>query len=218
MSGLASAINNVKSSCANTSLLGTFSENHDVPRFAQLNPDMSAAMNVITFTMLTDGIPIIYEGQEQHYESEGGSGVPWNREAIWYSDYNTDAPLYQLVKTLNAARKMAINGDDAYLAYMNYPIYTDDNTIATKKGNMVMVMSNLGTSGGSYTLTFNSAGYNSGEQLTELLTCDTLTVDSNGDINVPMDQGLPRIYYPSSDLGGSGLCGASSKRAMEFKS
>ena len=104
---LADMIDSIKN-CPDTSLLGTFSENHDQPRFASLNGDIAAAKNVLAFTMLTDGIPIVYQGQEQHYNAEGGSSTPYNREAIWLSGYNTDAELYQLVTSLNAIRHNAI--------------------------------------------------------------------------------------------------------------
>ena len=219
ISNLANAITAVKGDCSDTSLLGTFSENHDQPRFASLTGDMALARNVITFTMLADGLPIIYEGQEQHYNAEGGSSDPYNREAIWFSDYNTSAPLYGLVGQLNSARKHAISDDSSYLTYNNYPIYTDTTTIAVRKGKMVSVLSNKGAEGSSYTQSIAS-GYASGTQVTELLTCDTVTADDSGNLAVPMANGQPRVYYPTSSLSGSGFCGASSKRSgmvqMEF--
>ena len=206
---LADAINTVKGDCKDTSLLGTFSENQDQPRFASLTSDMSQAKNVVTFTMLADGIPIIYEGQEQHYNALGGSTDPYNREAVWLSGYNTSATLYELITTLNQARKNAISDDSTYLTYMNYPIHTDTTTIAMRKGKVVTVLSNKGANGASYTQSISS-GYASGTQVTELLTCNTLTADSSGNIVVPMANGLPRVYYPSASLSGSGLCGSSS--------
>ncbi|KAK5120650.1 hypothetical protein LTR85_006008 [Meristemomyces frigidus] len=211
ISDLSNAINTVKGACADTSLLGTFSENHDQPRFASLTGDMALAQNVITFTMLADGIPIIYEGQEQHYNALGGSSDPFNREAIWYSDYNQQAPLYELIATLNKVRKQAMSDDGTYLTYQNYPIYTDTTTIAMRKGKMVTVLSNNGANGASYTQSISS-GYASGTQVTELLTCDTLTADSSGNLAVPMGSGAPRVYYPTSGLSGSGLCGASTRK------
>lgn len=210
ISGLTDAIDAVKGDCHDTSLLGTFSENHDQPRFASLNGDVSAAKNVLAFTMLTDGIPIVYQGQEQHYNSQGGTGVPFNREAVWLSGYDTSAPLYQLTATLNKARSNAMNNDAGYLTYRNYHIYSDNNNVAMRKGQMVTVLSNLGSSAGSSTLTFAS-GYAAGTQVTELLTCNTLTADSNGNLAVPMSQGLPRIYYPSANITSSGLCASSTK-------
>ncbi|KAK3679017.1 hypothetical protein LTR78_001470 [Recurvomyces mirabilis] len=209
ISNLANMINNVKSDCQDTSLIGTFSENHDQPRFASLTGDMSLARNVVAFTVLADGIPIIYEGQEQHYNALGGSSDPYNREAVWYSNYNTQAPLYELIATLNKARKHAISDDGGYLAYMNYPIYTDTTTIAMRKGKMVTVLSNKGANGAAYSQTIAS-GYAGNTGLTELLTCSTLTADGSGKITVPMANGQPRIYYPTASLSGSGLCGGGS--------
>ncbi|KAH9829513.1 Glycoside hydrolase family 13 protein, partial [Teratosphaeria destructans] len=111
MSDLADAVNSVEADCADPSLLGTFSENHDQPRFASATGDLALAQNILAFTLLADGIPIIYEGQEQHYDAEGGSSDPYNREAIWLSGYDTAAPLYALVTTLNTIRKHAGRAD-----------------------------------------------------------------------------------------------------------
>ncbi|KAK4540157.1 hypothetical protein LTR36_009743 [Oleoguttula mirabilis] len=211
ISDLSDMVTTVKGSCADTSLLGTFSENHDQPRFASLTSDMALAQNVITFTLLADGIPIIYEGQEQHYNALGGNSDPYNREAVWLSDYNQEATLYELITTLNKIRKQAISDDSTYLTYQNYPIYTDTTTIAMRKGKMVTVLSNKGASGASYTQSIAS-GYASGTQVTELLACTTLTADSSGNLVVPMAAGAARVYYPTSSLSGSGLCGASTKK------
>jgi alpha-amylase len=213
MPDLASTVDAVKSECKDTSLIGTFSENHDQPRFAFLTPDMALASNVVTFTMLADGIPIIYEGQEQHYAAVGSTNGndPYNREAIWLSGYNTSVPLYKLITKLNAARKQAIKDDSSYLTYQNWPIYNDTTTIAMRKGNMVTVLSNKGANGASYSQSI-PAGYTAGTKVTELLSCKTLTADSSGNIEVPMAKGAPRVYYPTSALDGSGICGASSKR------
>lgn len=54
-------VNEVKamnSQCKDTTLLGSFSENHDQPRFAYYTSDLVLARNIIVFTMLQDGIPI----------------------------------------------------------------------------------------------------------------------------------------------------------------
>lgn len=48
----------MKSTCADTNLLGSFMENHDVARFASVTSDFSLAKNAIAFTILADGIPI----------------------------------------------------------------------------------------------------------------------------------------------------------------
>lgn len=65
ISSLVDMLDSVKTDCADTTLLGSFSENHDVPRFASLTSDLALAKNVIAFTILADGVPIIYAGQGQ---------------------------------------------------------------------------------------------------------------------------------------------------------
>lgn len=205
MANLADTINAVKGSCKDTSIKGTFTENHDRPRIAHLNPDISAARNVIAYTLLADGIPIIYQGQEQHYTSIGGAEDPYNREALWLSGYNTSSPLYELIATLNAGRKAAIADDEGYLTYRNWPIYTDTTTMAMRKGSMITILSNKGEDGDAYEQVI-PAGYPAGAQVTEVLTCASLTADGDGAITVPMEGGLPRVYYPSAGLEGSGIC------------
>ena len=211
MTNLANMVNSVKDSCTDTSLLGTFSENHDNPRFASYTSDLAAARNVLAFSMLTDGIPIVYEGQEQHFN---GGNDPNNREAVWLSQYSTTAPLYTHVQTMNKIRKNAIKDDSTFLTYEAYPMYTDTTTIIMRKGKLVSVLTNKGTSGASYSQTY-AVGYSAGQKITELLTCATLTATSSGGLLVPMGAGAPRICYPTASLAGSGLCGNSASK-MRF--
>jgi hypothetical protein len=213
MSDLASKIGQTKGSCKDISLLGSFSENHDNPRFPSQNEDIAAASNVITYTMIADGIPILYQGQEQHYDARGstnGGNDPYNREALWFSGYNTDAQLYKLVANLNKARKNAIRNDPSFLTTPANVIYTDTTTIAVKKGKLMTVLSNKGSQGDNYTQAIRSY-YQSGSSVTELLSCTTLTSDGNSVINVPMSGGMPRVYYPTADIGT--LCGGATSTA-----
>jgi alpha-amylase len=57
MQALSKMISDVNGGCTDTSVLGTFAENHDLPRFASIVPDMALAKNAIAFTILADGIP-----------------------------------------------------------------------------------------------------------------------------------------------------------------
>lgn len=76
---------------------------------------------------------------------------------------------------------------------------------------LVTVLSNLGASGSSYTLTLSGSGYTSGTVVTELYSCTNVTVSSSGTIAVPMASGSPRAFLPWSSVSGSSLCnGASS--------
>lgn len=211
IAALAEAIDIIKAGAyRDTSLLGTFSENHDQPRIGALTPDYALAKNVIAGTMLTDGIPVIYQGQELHYQAYGGQNTPFNREAIWLSGYPTDGELYAATKKFNAARKNAAADDPTYLTYQNYHFYTDDDVIAMRKGKMVTLLTQQGSGGSNYTLNIAS-GYDGGTQVTELLTCSRLTASSDGTLAVPMTAGQPRVYYPTADIGSQ--CGNPSKRS-----
>jgi hypothetical protein len=122
--------------------------------------------------MLQDGIPIIYNGQEQHYS---GAGVPNNREDLWRSAYSTSSTLYTYIKRINAIRAWALQKDTGYLTYKAYPVYSDQHTIAVRKGansQVISVFTNSGASGKSYsiTLTSSATGFTAKQSVTELLT------------------------------------------------
>ena len=205
---LVNQVNTIKADCKDSTLLGTFLENHDNPRFAGLTSDASLRKNAIAFTMLADGIPIIYEGQEQGYN---GGNDPDNREAVWLSGYSTTSTLYTFIASVNQIRNQAIYKSPDYLTYKAYPIYSDSSTIAMRKGfdgnQIVGVFSNLGANGASYTLTLGNTGYAAAESVVDIITCATVMVDGSGNMAVAMGGGLPKIYYPTAQLGGSGICG-----------
>jgi alpha-amylase len=208
ISDLVNELNTMKTACKDNTLLGSFSENHDLPRFASITSDTALAQNIIAYTILADGIPIIYAGQEQHYS---GGNDPSNREATWLSGYSTTSTLYKHVASLNQVRNQAIYKDSTYLTYKNWVIYSDTTTIAMRKGydgkQIITVLSNKGSSGSSYTLSLRNTGWSARTSVVEMLTCTTASVDSSGNLQVPMASGLPRVYYPTAQLTGSGICG-----------
>ncbi|KAH8820547.1 glycoside hydrolase family 13 protein [Xylogone sp. PMI_703] len=212
ISNLVNGINTMKSTCSDTTLLGSFLENHDNARFPSLTSDLSLAKNAIAFTILADGIPIIYQGQEQHYS---GGGVPNDREALWLSGYSTTSPLYTWIASLNQIRNQAIFKDNSYLTYKAWPVYSDGSTIVMRKGNdgaqIIGVFTNLGANGASYTLTLSSSetGFTANQALVEVMSCTSYTTDGNGNLNVAMASGLPRVFYPQAQLSGSGICSGS---------
>ncbi|CAJ0851724.1 19989_t:CDS:2 [Entrophospora sp. SA101] len=64
-------INNDRNFFKDTSVLGNFIDCHDKPRLQHLTSDQVLIRNVLTFVLLFDGIPIVYQGTEQ-----GFSGPP----------------------------------------------------------------------------------------------------------------------------------------------
>ncbi|MCJ1369414.1 hypothetical protein MMC20_000625 [Loxospora ochrophaea] len=203
ITSLVSTLSDIQSSCNDTSLLGTFTENQDVPRFPSLNPDLSLAKTVIAFTLLTDGIPIIYQGQEQHF---GGSGDPYNREALWSSSYSTKSLLYGFIGSVNQIRNQEIYKSPDYVTEVSKTIYSDAHTIAMQKGNILGVFSNLGANSTNYTLPLKHSSFKANMTLVEVISCDNVTVNAKGEVPVPMEEGLPKIFYPAVTLQKSGIC------------
>ncbi|KAK7992516.1 glycoside hydrolase family 13 protein [Apiospora saccharicola] len=209
MDNLVNGINSMKGQ-ADTTALGVFIENHDQKRFASLTSDMSLAKNAIAFTLLFDGIPILYQGQEQHFS---GGDTPNQREALWTSGYNTKSELYQLVATLNQVRNhtlAASNSEADYVKYQAWSAFSDSHSIAMRKGDVIGVFSNIGNNGNTYQVTISggNSGYTGGEQVVQVLggNCSVITADGSGALKVNVGPD-PIVLYPAPALEGSGLCG-----------
>ncbi|KAJ9199017.1 glycoside hydrolase family 13 protein [Paecilomyces variotii] len=207
MPGLVSMISQMRSACSETQYLATFIENQDNERFPSYVDDINLAKNAMAFTILADGIPKIYYGQEQHLP---GNYSPYNRQELWSTNYNTSAPLYNLTATLNKLRNHAIKVNSNYVTNDSSLLYTDNSTYAARKGvngvQIVSVLSNQGSNGGAYELQVPGAA-DEGTELTEVFGCSTVTAGKNGTITVNMDKGEPRVFFPTFNMNGSGLCG-----------
>src|SRR5271169_63778 len=144
----------IRGACPDPTLLGTFSECHDVPRMAYYTSDLSLLKNVNTWNILFDGIPVVYQGQEQRFR---GNTDPYNREALWLSGYSTNATLYVLIKFLNRSpsrfvtdvefRKSVIQKDGEYVTTLSETLYTDYETVVFMKKEVLMILSNTGSEG-----------------------------------------------------------------------
>ncbi|KAK0656422.1 glycoside hydrolase superfamily [Cercophora newfieldiana] len=206
---LASGLTTLKNSALDTSLYGSFLENHDVGRFGYFTSDLSRAKNAIAFTFLKDGIPIVYQGQEQGFR---GAGVPLNREALWLSGYDTSTELYAWIARLNRVRSWVIAQDERYLTYRAHVVFSDANRIVLRKGydgnQVVSVYTNLGETGsaGAVTLAREASGFGAGQGVVDVMSCEEFTVGADGSLGVAIVRGLPRVLYPAARLAGSGIC------------
>nr|KMM70027.1 alpha-amylase 1 [Coccidioides posadasii RMSCC 3488] len=207
MTALVRQVEDAMLACNDTFALGAFAENHDLPRFPSFNKDLSLAKNIIAFTILSDGIPMFYQGQEQHLS---GDGTPANREALWLSNYDTDAPLYKFMALVNKIRKQAIRVDPDYLGHQVYPLADMNGISSFRKGNegrhIIAIYSSHGEDGFSHQLRIPRSGHQRLE-LTEITTCENYTLDHWGALQVKVENGLPKIFFPANQMGGSGLCG-----------
>lgn len=68
--------NQARSACNDTLALGSFVENHDMPRFANQNSDMAIAKNAMAYIILNDGMPL-GESPSESLSSPESSGQHW---------------------------------------------------------------------------------------------------------------------------------------------
>jgi len=195
-----------------SSVAGSFVENHDQVRLQSATTDMALVKNAMTWPFTQDGIPILYYGQEQGY---AGGADPGNREALWSSGYNSANPLYTHAKTLNSVRKAAITANSGFFStsakYIPLSTSTTSNpsTIAVSKPPLLTLLTNAGSNASdvSWTISKDQNLFQGGEKLVDLLTCTTLTADSDGGLTVQASGANPQVLIPVSNLSKSaGLC------------
>lgn len=161
--------------------------------------------------MLQDGIPIsaflklppiftithkgaVYQGQEQHFS---GSADPDDREALWTSNYDTSAPLYQLTKQINAIRSLSIAKSSDYTTWQTQVVYSDAHNVAFRKGTssymILMVLNNLGDKAENYSVTMPNVTFPAGLTVVDVLSCKNVTVDTSGSFTAQFVGGLPMV-------------------------
>lgn len=205
MSGLQEVYNSGIEYCQDTTLLGTFTENQDQPRFASYTNDTAILKNALTFNMLSDGIPIVYYGAEQAFH---GNGDPTNREALWLSGYNQSAPLYQTLKAINTARNAVANLTGSYDYWSPYwtwkskVILTKPGFLAIRKGydkSIVSIVTNQGTgSPDQGPFAVGDTNFLGGDTLIEVLGCTSQVAQQYGVMTVAVKNGEPQVCFESS--------------------
>lgn len=217
------ASDTANSGCNDTLALGSFIENHDMPRFASQNSDIALAKNAMAYVILNDGIPTVYQGQEQHFN---GGETPQNREALWTSKYDTDAELYKVAAALNKVRNAAIkssnssvsiskrqstDGDQESKSFVNFKaenLFVDTNHLCMRKGpydsQIVYCIVNHGSNGATYDLSIG--GFLTGDEVVDVLACSSSSVDSSGNVTMHMSKGQPKAYALKSIVEDAGIC------------
>ncbi|KAI9641612.1 hypothetical protein NHQ30_009465 [Ciborinia camelliae] len=212
MGSLSYQFNQIEQQCFDTTLLGTFSENHDVARFGSFTSDESQRKNALTFNFFTDGIPVVYYGAEQGFD---GAGDPQNRGALWLNPtgYDNTSTLYQHIKTLNTARN-AINNYMIATNYSNWSpywghkssiIYEADDILVFRKGNVrpvITALTNVGSDGadaGPYYI--GDTMFREGILLIEILSCNSTVTGIDGTFYLTLKKGLPQVCRNLSSKG-----------------
>ncbi|KAI6854499.1 alpha-amylase [Hortaea werneckii] len=208
---LVAKINSMRENCVNTTSFATFSENHDVARFASLTSDSSLAENIIVFTMMADGIPVIFQGQEQR--QNGSSKWTDNRAPLWEAGFDTSAPLYKLIALLNRSRKHISTQSQDFFEHSSEVIFQDSHSFALRKGvpgsQVITILTNHGQDSGQTAVELTNHGYPPGSRVVELLTYTNLVVDDRGLLKVTLFAGKPGIIHPAAWLA---VCSGPDKR------
>ncbi|KAJ7349293.1 glycoside hydrolase family 13 protein [Mycena albidolilacea] len=204
MSALIDNFDQSKTGYSDTTVLGNFLENQDLPRWHNLSVDPQSLYNAMTVTFLTEGIPIVYYGQEQGFS---GAADPYNREPLWPSNY-TNTTSYQLMTTLNQLRTYMINTTDWATQKTNV-ITTNQNGIALQKGEVVSILTNIGAPPQNFTYTALKSPWPQGTVTIDVVGCRQFVVASGGYLEVEYTKGgVPVVLAQPSSLNGSGLCGS----------
>ncbi|KAI0798094.1 alpha-amylase [Abortiporus biennis] len=185
-------------------LLGNFLENQDLPRWANMSVDPQSMYNAMAFNFMSDGIPIVYYGQEQGFH---GSADPWNREPLWTSNY-TNSSAYEMIASLNQFRNFLINSTSDWLQSRTDVLTTSDVGIAIQKGDVISILTNIGSPPQNVSMAVYSP-FPTSTTMTEILSCSQYVVGSNGTISVEYSKGgQAKVLIPTNLLQNSGICGS----------
>lgn len=171
--------------------LGTFFDNHDQKRWLSMRNDQAVLKNVLAYTLLGRGIPIVYYGTEQGYS---GAADPNNREDLWRSNFDTNSNLYQAISRLSNARIDAggLSGDDHVHLYSTSSAYAWSRV----DGDLIVLTTNTGEDtdaehcfnttrpNGSWANVFGDSGVHG--------------ADASGNICLQVSQGEPVVLLAGS--------------------
>lgn len=196
---LAFAVDDLDKTCHDPTLMGVFTENHDVARLHHLTDDLQHVRNALVFALLSDGIPILYYGAEQAFS---GGEDPGNREALWLSGYNTSAPLYQLVKKVNFARNAMVKGAtytywSPYWTHKTRFIYAEDDVVAVRKGYDKSIVSVITNKASGFDdigpFEIGDTNFHAQAQIVDVLTCNTKTTGDAGVFDTTVKGSEPQV-------------------------
>ena len=172
--------------------LATFTDNHDNPRFLSLTSDPAIYRSALAYVLMGIGVPIVYYGSEQGYDS---SADPYSREPLWTSGYNQSQPYFVFISALAHYRKAV------QLGYypQSFPFVTDA-VLALQRGNStLLVVTQAGSAGGDVAVTVGGLDWADGVVLTDVVrTNETYTVKS-GAVQITISAGEPIVLTAVPD-------------------
>ena len=171
---------------ADVGALGAFTDNHDNPRFLAGSSCVGCYRGALAYTLLAEGIPIVYYGSEWLFR---GGGDPDCREALWGAGaYNASAaPLGPFLLALNEARR----SEQLWLA-PQVERWQDDAFYAFSRGRNLAVFTNVGEGGApqSRRVTYLPEGFGEGARACNALPpCGCGVVQGGAFVTPPLSGG-----------------------------
>lgn len=202
ISGLVDTLTQSKQMFKDTTLLGNFLENQDLPRWASQSSDPQSMYNAMAFTFMYDGIPIVYYGQEFGFS---GAGDPKNREPLWPAGYKSN-PASQMMTKLNSLRNFLVSNTQ-WATSEPHVLTSSQYGIAFAKGDVLSILTNIGSPPQNSTHIAVASAYEPGTALTDIFTCNQWVVGAQGFIEAEYTLGgQPRVLVLSTLLEQSKLC------------
>ena len=202
---LQSLSDQMPSSFQDTSVLGTFLDNHDNPRFLSIENDQVKYINALAHVLLSSGIPIVYYGTEQGFN---GGDDPANREILWPTNFDSDTTNNKLLAFLKSAIQVRKQLNVWNLDYPAWYLADKNFGIFSRGSSILLATTNIGDATGSLTrtVTLNPELFSSGNTFCDALEtsyCITTESTDGNDVSleVSLKDGLPRILVKDAELG-----------------
>lgn len=181
----------------NRNLMGTFIDNHDVPRFVNqiFNLKDERLKSALSFMMTYTGIPIMYYGTEIGME---GDSDPDNRRNM---DFNTKSEITDYVKKLTSLRK-----ENNALTNGNIELLKSSDTLLSYarkyENNSVIAVFNTSEDKQKYEINIPEKYSKKNSVLTDYITGQKVDIN-NGILNIDMSPSQASIFVINSSAGNS---------------
>ncbi|KAF4784519.1 alpha amylase [Colletotrichum scovillei] len=204
---LSNGIKTLIATARDLTLYGGFLENHDQPRFLNHTSDRTLLKNALTFSLLMDGIPIIYQGLEQ------GSTAARHRTTA----KRCGRRVQHAVGALSLDLQVRVPALDAGGAGWRVPLlqvpahphgrphHCHAQGLRRRAGCERLL--NVGTNRTySVSLAQEDTGFRPCKLILEVVQCRPYVTDATGVLKATSGSGEPLVFVPADKVMGTGIC------------
>ncbi|WBW74845.1 alpha-amylase-like protein [Schizosaccharomyces osmophilus] len=182
-----------------TTILGNFIENHDVPRILSMTSDSSLLLNTLVALMYLDGIPIVFQGQEQMFV---GGDDPENRNALWSSHYDTTHFMFSVLSKMIHVRQSLIRKFPEFCNTLSRCLYLDNHNYVFERPGCIVCLCNGGSNSVFKFPVTVSVEQGSVARFMDIWTEEIFEAapSSPSTLNLIVDAGLPKVLVHLSSI------------------